>query len=75
MGLLETKIHRTVVSTFASPHEPALKPKVYKIAFASPAQLTTLVDFLRLVTKKNKINLPFTDRFVRLGTDYKMIDK
>ena len=31
--------HHTVVSTFASPHEPTLKPKACKRAYAFPAQL------------------------------------
>ena len=30
--------HRTVVSTFASPHEPTLRPKARKRASAFPAQ-------------------------------------
>lgn len=34
----------TVVSTFASPHEPMLKPKACKRASTSPARVTAFQD-------------------------------
>jgi len=40
--------HPTVVSTFASPHEPTLKPKTYKRASASPARVTAFQDSFRI---------------------------
>ena len=50
-----------VVSTFASPHEPMQKPKAYKRASASPAQVAhKALGFA--VPQKNKINLCFVDR-------------
>lgn len=38
----------TVVSTFASPHEPTLKPKACKRASAFPARVTAFQDGLRI---------------------------
>jgi hypothetical protein len=40
MGNKVSRIHRTGVSTFASPHEPTLKPKACKRAspFTSPRE-------------------------------------
>ena len=62
--------HRTVVSTFASPHEPTLKPKACKRASAFSAQVTACQDGFRIAPhKKNKINLCFVDRLVRFDTD------
>ena len=60
----------TVVSTFASPHEPTLKPKAYKRASASPAQVAhRALGFAD--PQKNKINLCFVDRFVQIDIDNK----
>ncbi len=62
----------TVVSTFASPHEPTLKPKAYKRASASPAHVTAFQDGLRIAhAQKNKINLSFVDRSVQIDNDKK----
>ena len=62
--------HRTVVSTFASPHEPTLKPKACKRASAFSAQVTAFQDGFRIAPhKKNKINLCFVDSLVRFDTD------
>jgi len=47
----------TVVSTFASPHEPSLKPKACKRASASPARVTAFQAGFRIANaQKNKIN-------------------
>jgi len=60
----------TVASTFASPHEPTLKPKACKIASASPAQVTAFQDGFRIAhAQKNKINLCFVDRLVQIDND------
>jgi len=76
----------TVVSTFASPHEPTLKPKACKRASASPARVTAFQDGFRIThglfifkgireccafahAQKNKINLCFVDRLVRIDND------
>ncbi len=68
------KIHPTVVSTFASPHEPTLKPKAYKRASASPAHVAQrALGFA--VPQKNKINLCFVDRLVRIDNDNKKTSK
>jgi len=40
--------HPTGVSTFASPHEPTLKPKASKRASASPARVTAFQDDFRI---------------------------
>jgi len=80
-----------VVSTFASPHEPTLRPKARKRASAFPAQvaqralgfthmwfiLVGVRESLRLFAnpQKNKINLYFVDRSVRIDKDNKMIAK
>jgi hypothetical protein len=62
----------TVVSTFASPHEPKLKPKAYKRASASPARVTAFQDGFRIAhAQKNKINLCFVDRLVQIENDKK----
>ena len=50
---------RTVVSTFASPHEPMLKPKVCKRASVFRPKLPPLMAVLGLPTlkKQNKLVL------------------
>ena len=64
---------RTVVSTFASPHEPTLKPKACKRASASPARVTAFQDGFRIAhAQKNKINLCFVDRLVQIDNDKKL---
>jgi len=64
---------RTVVSTFASPHEPTLKPKACKRASASPARVTAFKDGFRIAhAQKNKINLCFVDRLVQVEKDLKI---
>ena len=64
---------RTVVSTFASPHEPTLKPKACKRASASPARVTAFQDGFRIAhAQKNKINLCFVDRLVQIDNDNKI---
>jgi len=64
---------RTVVSTFATPHEPTLQPKACKRASASPAQATAFQDGFRIVhAQKNKINLCFVDRLVQIDNDKKI---
>ena len=64
---------RTVVSTFASPHEPTLKPKACKRASASPARVTAFQDGFRIAhAQKNKINLCFVDRLVQFDNDKKI---
>jgi len=64
---------RTVVSTFASPHEPTLKPKAGKRASASPARVTAFQDGFRIAhAQKNKINLCFVDRLVHIDNDTKI---
>ena len=68
----EYKSQRTVVSTFASPHEPTLKPKACKRASASPARVTAFqVGFRIAHAQKNKINLCFVDRLVQIDNDKK----
>lgn len=67
------KSQHTVVSTFASPHEPTLKPKACKRASASPARVTAFQDGFRIAhAQKNKINLCFVDRFVQIENDMKI---
>jgi len=67
------KNHRTVVSTFASPHEPTLKPKAYKRASAFPTHVTAFQDGFRIAhAQKNKINLCFVDRLVQVDNDKKI---
>ena len=64
------KSQPTVVSTFASPHEPTLKPKACKRASASPARVTAFqVGFRIAHAQKNKINLCFVDRLVQFDND------
>ena len=64
---------RTVVSTFASPHEPTLKPKACKRASASPARVSAFQDGFRIAhAQKNKINLCFVDRLVQVENDKKI---
>jgi len=64
------KSQPTVASTFASPHEPTLKPKACKRASASPAQVNAFQDGLRIAhAQKNKINLCFVDRLVKFDND------
>ena len=60
----------TVVSTFASPHEPMLKPKACKRASAFPTHVTAFQDGLGFAhAQKNKINLCFVDRLVQIEDD------
>ncbi len=62
---LSVNSQHTVVSTFASPHEPTLRPKAYKRASASPAQVAhRALGFAD--PQKNKINLCFVGRFVQI---------
>ena len=64
---------RTVVSTFASPHEPTLKPKACKRASAFPAHVTAFQGGFRIAhAQKNKINLCFVDRLVQIDNDNKI---
>ena len=70
MGLLETYSQPTVVSTFASPHEPTLQPKACKRASASPAHVTAFQDGFKIaLAQKIKINLCFVDRLVQIDND------
>ncbi|HAM98838.1 MAG TPA: hypothetical protein DCQ26_09535 [Marinilabiliales bacterium] len=46
----------TVVSTFASPHEPKLNPKACKRASASPARVTAFQDGFRITHAQKKLN-------------------
>jgi len=63
-----------VVSTFASPHEPTLRPKARKRASAFPAQVAQrALGFAD--PQKNKINLCFVDSLVQIENDNKMIAK
>lgn len=62
----------SVVSTFASPHEPTLKPKACKRASAFPTQGTAFQVGFRLLTLKNKINLYVADRLVQIDNDKKI---
>jgi len=70
----------TVVSTFASPHEPTLQPKACKRASAFPARVTAFQNGFRIAhAQKNKINLPvpqaglcFVDRLVQIDNDKKI---
>lgn len=58
----------TVVSTFASPHEPTLSPKAFKRASAFPTQVAhRALEFAD--PQKNKINLCFVDRLVQIEKD------
>jgi len=64
---------RTVVSTFASPHVPTLKPKACKRAYALPTHVTAFQDGFRIAhAQKNKINLCFVDRLVQFDNDKKI---
>jgi len=66
----------TVVSTFASPLKPTLKPKACKRASALPAHVTAFHDGFRIAhAQKNKINLCFVDRLVKIDNDLKIIAK
>jgi len=67
------KSQHTVVSTFASPHEPTLKPKACKRASASTARVTAFQAGFRIAhAQKNKINLCFVDRLVQLDNEKKI---
>jgi hypothetical protein len=67
------KTHPTVVSTFASPHKPTLKPKAYKRASAFSALVTAFQDGFRIAhAQKNKINLRFVDRLAQIDKDKKI---
>ena len=60
----------TFVSTFASPHEPTLKPKACKRASAFPAHLTAFQDGFGIANaQKNKINLYFVVKLVYIDND------
>ena len=73
MGLLGKYSQHTVVSTFASPHEPTLQPKACKRASDSPARVTAFQDGFRIAhAQKNKINLCFVDRLVQIDNDKKI---
>ena len=73
MKLRNSKSLLTVASTFASPHEPTLKPKAFKRASASPARVTAFQDGFRIAhAQKNKINLCFVDRLVQFDNDKKI---
>jgi len=50
------KSQRTVASTFASPHEPTLKPKACKRASAFPALVTAFQDGFRIAHAQKKQN-------------------
>ncbi len=64
----------TVVSTFASPHKPTLKPKACKRASAFPAHVTAFQDGFRVAhAQKNKINLCFVERLVIIKNDFNNI--
>ena len=64
---------RTVVSTFASPHKPTLKPKACKRASAFPPHVNAFQDGFRIAhAQKNKINLCFVDRLVEIENDKKI---
>ncbi len=66
------KSRPTVVSTFASPHEPTLNPKASKRASAFPAHVTAFQDGFRIAhAQKNKINLCFVDRLLQFDNDKK----
>jgi len=63
-----------VVSTFASPHEPLLRPKARKRASAFPALVAhRALGFAD--PQKNKINLCFVDWFVQIEKDSKTTAK
>ena len=67
-GSIQTQC--TVVSTFASPHEPTLEPKARKRASVSPAQITAFGGGFRIANpQKNKINLCFVGRFVQVNRE------
>jgi len=59
----------TVVSTFASPHEPTHKPKACKRASAFT---THFGKAILSNAQKNKINLCFVDRLVQFDNDLKI---
>lgn len=61
------KSQPTVASTFASPHEPTLKPKACKRASAFPARVTTFQDGLGLLTGCLFLRV-FVNRFAYLPT-------
>ncbi len=68
------KSQRSVVSTFESPRNPTLRPKAYKRASAFPSQVAhRALGFAD--PQKNKINLCFVDRLVRIDKDTKMTAK
>jgi len=51
-GFIRIKSQPTVVSTFASPHEPTPKPKARKRASTFPAQVTAFQDGFRIAHAK-----------------------
>ena len=62
----------SVVSTFASPHEPTLQPKACKRASAFPAHFGKAI---LSNAQKNKINLCFVDSLVRIENECKLTAK
>jgi hypothetical protein len=65
--------HPTVVTTFASPQEPTLKPKAFKRASVFPAHITAFQDGFRIAhAQKNKINLCFVDILVQIENEKKL---
>lgn len=72
MGLLGKYSQHTVVSTFANPHKPTLKPKACKRASAFPARVTAFQDGFRIAhAQKNKINLCFVESLVQIDNNKK----
>lgn len=72
MQKLMKNSQRTVVSTFANPHKPTLKPKACKRASASSVRVTAFQDGFRIAhAQKNKINLCFVETSVQLAMVYK----
>ena len=64
---------RTVVSTFACPHEPMLQPKTCKRASAFSARVTDFQDgFWIAHAQKKQSNLCFVDRLVQIDNDLKI---
>ena len=63
---------RTVVSTFASPHEPTHSPKLcQRVCKASPS--TAFQNGFGIAhAQKDKINLCFVDRLVQINNDKKI---
>ena len=62
MDILETYSCSTVVSTFASPHKPTLKPKTCKRASASPARITAFEGGFRIASLKKTKKLVYDEQ-------------